>query len=104
MGTATTTARFHGRPASSCGARATQFVHGPPGRGRRLRQDAVIWRLDCGMSPAYWAAVGSLNKESRHLISPGRRQGVVALVTSLALYSSGCLSHEYRLPPSELTR
>jgi hypothetical protein len=28
----------------------------------------------------------------------------VALVTAVALYTSGCLSHEYRLPRSELTR
>jgi hypothetical protein len=35
----------------------------------------------------------------------GRRsRAAVALVTSAALYTSGCLSHEYRLPRDELTR
>lgn len=60
-----------------------------------------------GTGPALRRGVGTLRITSAPPSSPPpsrRGQGAIALVTAAALYTSGCLSHEYRLPDAELTR
>jgi hypothetical protein len=62
----------------------------------------VSGNLDAACSLLQGRGVGTLIQAS----NPIRRRGraAVALFTAAALYTSGCLSHEYRLPRDELTR